>query len=98
MKDLIKNILLEMDFSFVDEIDDSVIPGSELKPNDKRFDFVRSKLIDDKGVIKVKPFNKQDSSMITNFSQSDCLIAREPYDRSKNDGDNVKILKYPNNI
>ena len=36
--------------------------------------------------------------MITNFSQSDCLIAREPYDKSKNDGDNVKILKYPNNI
>ena len=36
MKDLIKNILLEMDFSFVDEIDDdSIIPGSELKPNDK---------------------------------------------------------------
>ena len=70
----------------------------ELKPNDQRFDFVRSKLINDKGVIKVKPFNKQDSSMITNFSQSDCLIAREPYDKSKNDGDNVKILKYPNNI
>jgi molybdopterin molybdotransferase len=64
----------------------------------QRFDFVRSKLINEKGVIKVKPFNKQDSSMITNFSKSDCLIAREPYEKRKKDGDKVKILKYSNNI
>jgi len=77
--------------------DEAVLKG-ELGPNDHRFDFVRSNLINDNGVVKVKPIKKQDSSMITNFSQSDCLIARKPHDISKNEGDKVDILKYPNNI
>ena len=77
--------------------DEAVLKG-ELGPNDHRFDFVRSNLINDNGVVKVKPIEKQDSSMITNFSQSDCLIARKPHDINKNEGDKVDILKYPNNI
>ena len=77
--------------------DQAVLKG-ELGPNDHRFDFVRSNLINENGVVKVKPIKKQDSSMITNFSQSYCLIARKPHDISKNEGDKVDILKYPNNI
>jgi molybdopterin molybdotransferase len=77
---------------------EQAILKGELGPNDHRFDFVRSNLINDNGVVKVKPIKKQDSSMITNFSQSDCLIARKPHDISKNEGDKVDILKYPNNI
>ncbi|MDC0969403.1 molybdopterin molybdotransferase MoeA [Alphaproteobacteria bacterium] len=89
-----KMLGLNNDFPMYDQ---AILEG-ELGPNDHRFDFVRSNLINDNGVVKVKPIKKQDSSMITNFSQSDCLIARKPDDISKNEGDKVDILKYPNNI
>ena len=89
-----KMLGLNNDFPMYDQ---AILEG-ELGPNDHRFDFVRSNLINDNGVVKVKPIKKQDSSMITSFSQSDCLIARKPHDISKNEGDKVDILKYPNNI
>ena len=40
----------------------------------------------------------QDSSMITNFSRADCLIVRDPFEKPINNGENVKIYKFPNNI
>ena len=66
--------------------------------NDQRFDFVRAKIYNRNGNIHVTPITIQDSSMITKFSCSDCLISREPYDPIKSDCDIVKILKFPNNI
>ena len=43
--------------------------------------------------LKVEPFDKQDSSMISNLAQSDCLIIREPNAPSAKIGDLVKVLR-----
>ena len=70
----------------------------KLNTNDQRLDFVRAKLSYKENVLYVKPINKQDSSMITEFSLSNCLIVRPPYDINKASGEFVTIFKYPNNI
>lgn len=70
----------------------------KLNTNDQRLDFVRAKLSYKENVLYVKPINKQDSSMITEFSLSNCLIVRPPYDISRVSGEFVTIFKYPYNI
>ena len=69
-----------------------------LPVNDERMDFVRAKINIEDGNLLATPINKQDSSMITQFSYSDCLIARDPFENAKNKGEIVKILRFPNNI
>ena len=69
-----------------------------LPVNDERMDFVRAKINIEDGNLLVTPINKQDSSMITQFSYSDCLIVRDPFEGVKNKGEIVKILRFPNNI
>ena len=61
-------------------------------------DFVRAKINIEDGNLLATPINKQDSSMITQFSYSDCLIVRDPFEGVKNKGEIVKILRFPNNI
>ena len=70
----------------------------KLNTNDQRLDFVRANLSYKENVSYVKPINKQDSSMITEFSLSNCLIVRPPYDTSRVSGEFVTIFKYPYNI
>ena len=70
----------------------------KLNTNDQRLDFVRAKLSYKENVSYVKPIDKQDSSMITEFSLSNCLIVRPPYDISRLSGEFVTIFKYPYNI
>ena len=72
--------------------------NGELSQNDQRFDFVRANINYKNGNIYVSPISTQDSSMITKFSHSNCLITREPFDATKSNGEIVKILKFPNNI
>ncbi|MDA7545981.1 molybdopterin molybdotransferase MoeA [Alphaproteobacteria bacterium] len=69
-----------------------------LPVNDERMDFVRAKINIEDGNLLATPINKQDSSMITQFSYSDCLIVRDPFEDVKNKGEIVKILRFPNNI
>jgi molybdopterin molybdotransferase len=69
-----------------------------LSVNDKRMDFVRAKINRKNGNILVTPFKKQDSSMITQFAHSDCLIVRDPFEEVKNKGELVKIIRFPNNV
>ena len=61
-------------------------------------DFVRAKINIEDGNLLVTPINKQDSSMITQFSYSDCLIVRDPFESAKIKGEIVKILRFPKNI
>ena len=78
-------------------LENGILNGNMSK-NDKRLDFVRAKSSYNNGVLNVTPFNLQDSSMITNFSRADCLIVRDPFEKSISNGENVKVLKFPNNI
>ncbi|MDC0531425.1 molybdopterin molybdotransferase MoeA [Alphaproteobacteria bacterium] len=72
--------------------------NGNLSVNDERMDFVRAKVSFEDGNILAAPINKQDSSMITQFSHSDCLIVRDPFEEIKNKGEIVKILRFPNNV
>ncbi|MDC0093363.1 molybdopterin molybdotransferase MoeA [Alphaproteobacteria bacterium] len=72
--------------------------NGDLPVNDERMDFVRAKINFIDGNIFASPINKQDSSMITQFSYSDCLIVRDPYEGIKNKGELIKIFRFPNNI
>ena len=77
---------------------EKVTLNGTLSINDERMDFVRAKINIEDGNLLVTPINKQDSSMITQFSYSDCLIARDPFEKAKNKGEIVKILRFLNNI
>ena len=77
--------------------ENGVLNGKLLK-NDKRLDFVRANTNYINGVLHVTPFNLQDSSMITTFSRADCLVVRDPFEQSKRNGENVRVLKFPNKI
>ena len=77
---------------------EKVTLNGTLSVNDERMDFVRAKINIEDGYLLATPINKQDSSMITQFSYSDCLIVRDPFDGVKNNGEIVKILRFPKNI
>ncbi len=78
-------------------LENGILNGNMSK-NDKRLDFVRAKSSYNNGILNVTPFNLQDSSMVTNFSKADCLIVRESFEKPIRNGENVKVLKFPNNI
>ena len=69
------------DNSYFPLLENGILNGNMSK-NDKRLDFVRAKSSYNNGVLNVTPFNLQDSSMITNFSRADCLIVRDPFEKS----------------
>lgn len=53
---------------------------SALPANDHRQDYIRARLQKDvAGKLSVESFGKQDSSLMKQFSQSDCLIVRPPH-------------------
>ena len=74
------------------------ILNGKMSKNDGRLDFVRANSSYKNGVLYVTPFGLQDSSMITNFSRANCLIVRNPLEKPISNGENVKVLKFPNNI
>ena len=69
-----------------------------LKKNDERIDFIRAKIKNIDGYLFATPFDKQDSSMIHQFSIADCLIYRDPFEKETENGNVVKIIRFPKNI
>jgi molybdopterin biosynthesis enzyme len=61
-------------------------------------DFLRAKIKNIDGHLFAIPFERQDSSMINQFSSSDCLIIRDPFERKINNGELVKVIRFQNNI
>ncbi|MGI9374212.1 MAG: molybdopterin molybdotransferase MoeA [Hyphomicrobiales bacterium] len=67
--------------------------ASSLPANDRRQDYLRATLIRSKtGELQVKPFSKQDSSMLATLTRADCLIIRKPHARPAKRGEMVSIL------
>jgi molybdopterin molybdotransferase len=66
-----------------------------LPANDRRQDYLRatlSRAAD--GSIEVRPFEKQDSSMMSLLARSDCLVVRPPHAPAAQAGDNVEIVPF----
>lgn len=61
--------------------------------NGPRADYMRAQAsIDETGQMRVTPFPRQDSSLITPFTKTNCLLVRPPNAKAVNEGDIVAIL------
>jgi len=64
-----------------------------LEANDRREDYLRSKLgRGTDGALEAEPFKKQDSSMISLLARADCLVIRKPHAPPAKVGDWVDVL------
>ncbi|MEM9106121.1 MAG: gephyrin-like molybdotransferase Glp [Pseudomonadota bacterium] len=74
-----------------DHFRDAVL-GCEVPANDRREDYLRSRLhLSDDGTLVATPFEKQDSSMTRIFADSDCLVLRAPHAEAAHTGDACRI-------
>jgi molybdopterin molybdotransferase len=70
--------------------------GVALKQNDRRQDYLRSRLVRSAdGVIEAVPFEIQDSSMMRPLAASDCLVVRPPHAPALAAGSPVPIIPFP---
>jgi molybdopterin molybdotransferase len=64
-----------------------------LGANDRRQDYLRATLVQaSDGELEAKPFEKQDSSMMSLLARSDCLIVRPPHAPAARTGERVTII------
>jgi molybdopterin molybdotransferase len=65
----------------------------DLKPNDTREDYVRSKLTSaGDGTLTVEPYPVQDSSMLSVLAWSSALLVRPAHDPARKAGDTVQVI------
>jgi len=65
----------------------------DLKPNDTREDYVRSKLTSaGDGTLTVEPHRVQDSSMLSVLAWSSALLVRPAHDPARKAGDTVQVI------
>jgi len=73
---------------------ETALLGADVPANDRRQDYLRSKLeLSAGGEITVTPFPKQDSSMLALFSQADCLVVRAPNAPAAKKGERVPFVR-----
>jgi len=69
--------------------------GRDLGANDRREDYLRSRLEQGSdGEVVATPFEKQDSSMLSTLARSDCLVVRAPHAPPARKGDAVEIVAF----
>ena len=70
---------------------------TDLPPNDEREDYLRASLsTDPDGNQLVKPYPKQDSSMLSLLSEADCLAIRPANAPAARAGERIKIIELAN--
>ncbi len=70
--------------------------GIDLKQNDRRQDYLRSRLVQAAdGVLEAMPFAVQDSSMMHPLAGADCLVIRPPHAPALAAGNTVPIIPFP---
>jgi molybdopterin molybdotransferase len=70
--------------------------GRDLRQNDRRQDYLRSRLArGTDGVLEATPFEVQDSSMMRPLASSDCLVIRAPHAPAAPAGTMVPIITFP---
>lgn len=73
--------------------EEDAVLAVDLKENDRRQDYVRATWErGDDGRRRVRPFPRQDSSMMSRLASADCLIVRPAHDPSRRAGETVRIL------
>jgi molybdopterin molybdotransferase len=70
--------------------------GVDLKKNDRRQDYLRSRLVRGAdGVLEAIPFEVQDSSMMHPLAAADCLVIRPPHAPALAAGNTIPIIPFP---
>jgi len=70
--------------------------GVALSENDQRQDYLRARFeTSDDALPLIIPAQKQDSSMISVFANSTCLLIRPPFDPARQPGDIVTAMTIP---
>ncbi|HLY45497.1 MAG TPA: gephyrin-like molybdotransferase Glp [Stellaceae bacterium] len=70
--------------------------GVAVKPNDRRQDYLRARLVRaGDGVLEAVPFEVQDSSMMRPLAAADCLVMRPPHAPALPAGSDVPIIPFP---
>ena len=73
--------------------------GAALPKNDRRQDYLRSRLVHAAdGALEVFPFEAQDSSMMRLLSAADCLVIRPPNAPAVVAGTIVPIIRFPDAV
>ncbi len=73
--------------------------GTALPKNDRRQDYLRSRLARAAdGTLEVFPFEVQDSSMMRLLSEADCLVVRPPHAPAIAGGSTVPIVPFPSGV
>jgi molybdopterin molybdotransferase len=73
--------------------------GTALPKNDRRQDYLRSRLARAAdGTLEVFPFEVQDSSMMRLLSEADCLVVRPPQAPAIAAGTTVSIVPFPGGV
>ena len=73
---------------------ETAVLGGDLGANDERQDYLRAYLMrEPSGDLRATPFDKQDSSMMSNLSAAGCLIVRPAHAVAAQAGDRVKIIR-----
>ena len=66
----------------------------DLAANDEREDYLRARLlVGDDGTVRVAPFEKQDSSMLSTMASADCLALRPPHAAAAKAGEEIEIIR-----
>jgi len=75
-------------------VTETAVLGRDVPENDRRQDYLRSKLeLSAGGELTATPFPKQDSSMLALFAQADCLVVRAPNAPAEKKGARVPIVR-----
>jgi molybdopterin molybdotransferase len=70
--------------------------GRDLRQNDRRQDYLRSRLARAAdGAFEATPFEVQDSSMMRPLAASECLVIRPPHAPAAQAGSAVPIITFP---
>jgi molybdopterin molybdotransferase len=73
--------------------------GAALPKNDRRQDYLRSRLAGAAdGALEVFPFEVQDSSMMRLLAAADCLVIRPPHAPPAAVGETVPIVPFPTGV
>jgi molybdopterin molybdotransferase len=73
--------------------------GTALPKNDRRQDYLRSRLARAAdGTLEAFPFEVQDSSMMSLLSEADCLVVRPPHAPAIAAGATVPIVPFPGGV
>jgi len=70
--------------------------AEDIPENDRRQDYIRAQYVTNShSTLCVKPFGKQDSSMLRNFCHAELLIVRPPHAKAALAGENVPVMDIP---